>query len=328
MHEQWQSINGDCPPQRGEKMILTISLNPSVDISYKLDHFLINTVNRVEDVSKTAGGKGLNVSRVLRQLGEDVTASGFLGGSLGGFIRTQIELLKIEDKFVKINGETRNCIAIIHEGKQTEILESGPVISESEATLFLKKFTNDVKQVDMVTISGSLPEGLPTNFYVNILKIAAGFHIPVLLDTNGALLTSILNSEYKPFLIKPNEEEFSELMGLQKVNQLQIIEGLKSGLFEDIPWVVVTLGADGAIIKHGQTLYKARAPKIEAINPVGSGDSVIGGFASGISRGLVDKELIKFGLAMGVLNALEEKTGHIDVEKVEWAIKQMVVEKI
>ena len=122
-------------------MILTITLNPAVDISYKLDYFSLDTVNRVEDVSKTAGGKGLNVARVLHQLGEDVAASGFLGGSLGDFIRTQLAAIGIQDFFVPIDGETRNCIAIIHEGKQTEILESGPVISASEAELFLEKFT-------------------------------------------------------------------------------------------------------------------------------------------------------------------------------------------
>src|SRR5699024_8956086 len=107
-------------------MILTITLNPSVDISYKLDRFGIDQVNRVQDVSKTAGGKGLNVTRVLHQLQEDVAASGFLGGSLGDFILKQLGNLGMRDFFTPIDGETRNCIAVIHEGKQTEILEGGP----------------------------------------------------------------------------------------------------------------------------------------------------------------------------------------------------------
>ena len=309
-------------------MILTITLNPSVDISYKLDQFSIDTVNRVENVSKTAGGKGLNVARVLCQLGEEVAASGFLGGSLGGFISSQIETLGIQDYFVRIAGETRNCISVIHEGKQTEVLESGPTITENETILFLDKFTEYVQQVEIVTISGSLPKGLSTNFYVKLLEIARNFDTQVLLDSNGALLTSILESENKPYLIKPNEEEFADFLGQNSMNETQIIEALESPLFVDVPWVVVTLGADGAIVKHGKALYRAKAPKIEAINPVGSGDSVVAGFAAGISRGLADAELIKFGLAMGVLNALEEKTGHINVTKVEWAVEQMWVEKV
>ena len=111
-------------------MILTITLNPSVDISYKLDCFSLDTVNRVDDVSKTAGGKGLNVARVLGQLGEKVAASGFLGGSLGGFISSQIAALDIDNFFVEIAGETRNCIAVIHGRKQREILESGVAVEQ------------------------------------------------------------------------------------------------------------------------------------------------------------------------------------------------------
>ena len=309
-------------------MILTITLNPAVDISYKLENLSLNTVNRIEDVSKTAGGKGLNVARVLHQLGENVAASGFLGGSLGEFIRSRLATIGIQDFFVSISGETRNCIAVIHEGKQTEILESGPVITASEAALFLEKFTEYASQVNIVTLSGSLPKGLPTDFYVDLVRISNEYDAKVLLDSNGALLTALVASEHKPYLIKPNEEELADLLGQKSVDEVQIIEALESALFAEIPWVVVTLGADGAIVKHNKTLYRAKAPKIEAINPVGSGDSVIAGFAAGIARGLADEALIKFGLSMGVLNALEEQTGHINAENVEWAVDQMSVDRI
>lgn len=309
-------------------MILTITLNPAVDISYKLEQFSLDTVNRVGDVSKTAGGKGLNVARVLQQLGEVVAASGFLGGSLGDFIRSQIGLLAIQDFFVGIAGETRNCIAIIHEGQQTELLEAGPVISNQEAAIFLEKFTGIVQQVDIVTISGSLPKGLPSDFYTKMVEIANEHDTRVLLDSNGALLTSIVKSENKPYLIKPNAEELADLLGKKSLDEVQIRQALTSSLFADIPWVVVTLGADGAIIKYGDHLYRVTAPKVEAINPVGSGDSVVAGFAAGFSRGLIGEELMKFGLSMGVLNAMEEKTGYIDVEKMAWVVEQMHVEKI
>ena len=309
-------------------MILTITLNPAVDISYKLNTFSLDAVNRVGDVSKTAGGKGLNVARVLHQLGEEVAASGFLGGTLGDFIRSQIGQLAIQDFFVEIAGETRNCIAIIHDGQQTELLETGPVISDKEASVFLEKFTETVQQVGIVTVSGSLPKGLPSDFYTKMVAIANKHDTRVLLDSNGALLTSIMKSEYKPYFIKPNVEELAELLGEKLLDEVRIRQALTTSLFADIPWVVVTLGADGAIIKYGNYLYKVTAPKVEAVNPVGSGDSVLAGFAAGFVRGLVDEELMKFGLSMGVLNAMEEKTGHIDVEKMAWVIEQMHVEKI
>lgn len=309
-------------------MILTITSNPAVDISYKFDHFLLDNLNRIEDVSKTAGGKGLNVSRVLHQLDEEVAASGFLGGRLGSFISAQIKEIGIKDSFVQISGETRNCVAIIHNGKQTEILENGPVISEHETTIFIEKFTEYVQQVELVTISGSLPKGLSTDFYVKLIAIANKYKVRVILDVNGELLTSILESENKPYLIKPNKDELGDLLGKESIDELQIIEALSSPLFNSIPWVVVTLGAEGAIVKHGKKFYKAKAPKIEAINPVGSGDSVVAGFAAGLVRGLEDESLIKLGLSMGVLNAMEEKTGHINVGKIDWAIEKIEVERI
>ncbi|WP_327606980.1 hexose kinase [Virgibacillus tibetensis] len=307
-------------------MILTITLNPSVDISYKLDSLSLDTVNRVNDVSKTAGGKGLNVSRVLRQLGQDVAATGFLGGSLGDFIRVEIAKLGIGDLFVGIDGDTRNCIAVIHEAQQTEILEAGPAVNKGEAILFLENLSAHIQQADVVTISGSLPKGIADYFYKKILEITAEDNTPVLLDTKGELLACTLEGTSKPYLIKPNQEELADLVGRKLETEAEVINAMHTQLFEDIPWVVVTLGADGAIVKHGDTFYRARAPKVNAINPVGSGDSVIAGFAAGVSRGLVDEELIKFGLSMGVLNAMEEKTGHIDPEKIDWCIGEMQID--
>lgn len=309
-------------------MILTITLNPSVDISYKSDSFSLDAVNRVADVSKTAGGKGLNVTRVLHQLGEDVAASGFLGGSLGSFISKEISTLGIRNLFVEIEGATRNCIAVIHEGKQTEILESGPTITQNEANIYLEKFSDYMQQAEIVTISGSLPKGLADDYYNKILEITAHDDTPVLLDTKGELLAQALQSETKPYLIKPNQDELADLLGKELTSEIHVIEALQSELFADVPWVVVTLGADGALVKQNHAIYSVTAPKVNAINPVGSGDAVIAGFAAGLSRGLTDVALIKYGLAMGVLNAMEEKTGQIDPAKVDWCVGQMDVERI
>ncbi|MBA4602333.1 hexose kinase [Thermoactinomyces mirandus] len=307
-------------------MICTITLNPSVDIRYEMDRFLPDQVNRVNRVSKTAGGKGLNVARVLRQLGEDVAASGFLGGSLGHFIRSELSRLGIHNGFVSIKGNTRNCIAIIHEGKQTEILESGPLVSKSESDQFLKWFSEFVPLVKVVTLSGSLPKGLAKDYYGKLIETANG--IPVLLDTNGELLKSTLAKANKPFLIKPNQDELADLLGGKPEKEEQIINALKAEIFAGIPWVVVTLGADGAIVKHGHACYRARMPRVDVKNPVGSGDSVLAGFAAGFARGLVEEKLVRFGLAMGVLNAMEEKTGYINTGKLTWCMQQMIVENL
>lgn len=309
-------------------VIVTITLNPAVDISYQLDEFQLDTANRVENTSKTAGGKGLNVARVVKQLNEQVGASGFLGGSLGNFIREQLQKGEIDDLFVPIHGETRNCIAVLHDGKQTEILEGGPEILSEEREQFLQEFSEFVKEADIVTISGSLPKGLTSEFYKELICITNRQEKRCLLDTNGELLKDVLSSEQKPYLIKPNEAEFADLFGKDEMTEAHIIDALSSPLFTGIEWVVVTLGDQGAIIKNGDKLYFVKIPSVAVVNAVGSGDSVIAGFSVGMKRGLTGTELISYGLTMGILNAMEEKTGQINPMKIEEIQKKIRVEEI
>lgn len=306
-------------------MILTITLNPSVDISYTLsDGFLLDQVNRVGNVSKTAGGKGLNVARVLKQLNEDVAATGFLGGELARFIKEQIKEKNIHDYFIPIQSNTRNCIAILHEDKQTEILESGPTILASEYELFIRKLSKYAKEVKFITVSGSLPKGVPKRFYRQILTVASENAVPVLLDTKSELLKQCLEHDKKPLLIKPNESEIAELLGVKgKMQEREIEQSLQNPIFNGVAWIVVTLGSDGAIIKHGEQIYRVKIPAVEVMNPVGSGDAVIAGFVSGLSKGMTDIPLIEYGLTMGILNAMEEQTGYIDSKKIE-TIKEMI----
>src|SRR5699024_9273316 len=173
-----------------------------------------------------------------------------------------------------------------------------------------------IQKVESITVSGSLPKGVPVDFYSEILTIASKYSVPVLLDTKGELLKHCLQHDSKPYLIKPNEEEIADLLDESLTNEADIKKALQSPVFNGVSWVVVTLGENGAIIKHDQQVYRVRIPKVKVINPVGSGDSVIAGFASGLSQGLSGIPLMKYGLTMGVLNAMEEKTGHIDPLKI------------
>lgn len=305
-----------------------MTLNPSVDIKYTLDYFSIDEVNRVDQVIKTAGGKGLNVSRVLKQLDADVGATGFLGGELGEFIRSELKKECIVDLFVPISGKTRNCIAVIHEGMQTEILESGPVIQDEEIEHFLSNFIKILPQVDLVTISGSLPKGVPTNFYQRIIELCSQHEKLVLLDTNEKLLDASLKGRAKPYLIKPNREELAGFLGREINSQEDLMVALEDQAFQDIEWVVVSLGSKGAMIKHQESIYNVQIPKVEAVNPVGSGDSVIAGFASGLSRKLEKTTLMRYGIAMGILNAMEEKTGYINPANIDWCMEQIKIEKL
>ncbi|MBY4981725.1 MULTISPECIES: tagatose-6-phosphate kinase [Streptococcus] len=310
-------------------MILTITLNPSVDIAYQLDTFHLDTVNRVEKVQKTAGGKGLNVTRVLKQIGEDVVATGFIGGEIGSYVKTQLTRNAIKNSFVEIGNETRNCIAVLHDGKQTEILEQGPTIQEHEAMNFIEHLEIILNNVDVVVISGSLPKGLASNYYVEIVELCKKRGVAVVLDCSGEALKNVLESQQKPTVIKPNTEELSQLIGKEVTDDIQELKSVLSGqLFQGIDWIVVSLGAQGAFAKHNDKFYRVRIPKIKVVNPVGSGDSTVAGIAASLVHALPDTELLKKANVLGMLNAQEEQTGYVNLENAESLYSQIEVEEV
>lgn len=311
-------------------MLLSITLNPSVDISYRLDRFILNDVNRVSEVKKTAGGKGLNVARVAHLLGMDVLATGVLGGTLGSFIENKLDEDHIKHAFLHTNQEARNCIAILHEHMQTEILESGPVLSANEQEMFLQHFENLLQDVSVVTISGSIVKGFSNDVYSKIIEIAGRHNIPVILDTSGKTLkVSLQNKNALPFLIKPNTTELCQLLNQEITNDLeQLKTALMNPLFEGIPWIVVSQGGDGAFVKHQNQFYNVTIPKISVINPVGSGDSTVAGLAKAIEQHLDDQTTIQYGMAAGILNTMETQTGYVDASKFDHYVNLVEVKNI
>ena len=309
-------------------MILTVTMNPSIDISYPLDELKIDTVNRVVDVTKTAGGKGLNVTRVLSELGDQVAATGLIGGKLGEYLVENIDD-KVAKRFFSIQGETRNCIAILHGENQTEILEKGPEVLEKEGQDFLAYFKELLENIEVVAISGSLPAGLPVDYYANLVELANKAEKPVVLDCSGAALQTVLESPHKPTVIKPNNEELSQLLGREVSKDLdELKEVLSEPLFEGIEWIIVSLGADGAFAKHGDTFYKVDIPKIQVVNPVGSGDSTVAGISSGLYHKEADEALLTKANVLGMLNAQEKMTGHVNMAHYDELYKQLHVRTV
>lgn len=311
-------------------MILTITANPSVDISYNIENLKIDDVNRVELVNKDAGGKGIHVSYVLNELGEKVINSGFVGGKLGEFIEKRLDERKISHDFIKLEDETRNCIAIIHDNKQTEILEKGPTISFEKEKEFLDHLEKLSKNIEIINISGSLPKGLDASFYQKIIKFAKENKIFVSLDTSGNTLKEIVKGEIKPDLIKPNETEIKDIIEKEfPENEEEIRKIFEKAPLKDIPYVIVSQGKDGALFKIKNKIYKAKVPKVKAINPVGSGDSTLAGALSAIFNKEDDEDFIKKSMTCGLLNVLNEEIAHINIndfdkykEKIE--IKELI----
>lgn len=296
-------------------MILTVTMNPSIDVSYPLTHLQINDVNRTAKVSKSAGGKGLNVARVIHLLNHPVTTTGVLGGDFGHFIEQHLDADKIDHKFAHISQESRQCIAILHDGgNQTEILEAGPILSNADGQGFLNHFADLLAQVDLVTISGSLPRGLGNDFYARMLKLSAEKDTPVILDVSGSPLAVSLAGTAKPIAIKPNETELAALLHspVDKHNLPQLKTLLQDPLFTGIEWVMVSLGAAGALVKHQDHFYHAAIPKIHVVNPVGSGDATIGGLAIALASHQEPSEVMKTAMTCGMLNTIEAKTGFVE----------------
>lgn len=313
-------------------MLLTVTMNPSVDISYGLDEFIIDDVNRTNQVSKTAGGKGLNVARVAKLAGLNVSTTGILGGYLGGYIKDRLEADAIEHTFFEIDQESRNCIAVIHEGKQTEILESGPKISPEETKKFLTYFETllENEEFSLLTISGSLPTGMDSEVYKQMIYLANDANIPVVLDASGTNLSDILDDK-KIVLkaIKPNIDELNAIehtLVREDINEIKNI--LDKERYDRCEWVIVSLGGEGSLIKHDGKYYRVTVPKIEVVSPVGSGDATVAGFSMGIINQLSDEELMKTTMTTGVLNTLNEKTGYVDMNYFDEIFNQIKVEKL
>ena len=311
-------------------MIVTVTMNPSIDISYPLEQLKLDTVNRTDQVSKTAGGKGLNVTRIIHDLKGDVLATGVLGGFHGAYIAEELKKAGIKQAFTAIQEESRDSIAILHEGNQTEILETGPTVSYKEQQVFLKKFRELVKKAEIVTLSGSLAKGLPLNFYQRLVQLAKEQAVKVLVDTSGESLRQVLAVEHKPFLIKPNLEELEALLGQQfSLDELEELQrALNQPLFTGVEWIVVSLGKEGALAKYRDSFYRVTIPRIKTVNAVGSGDATIAGFAYGLSQEMSLTELLKLCMASGMANAQERQTGHVDPVNVVAHFTKIEVKKI
>lgn len=296
-------------------MILTVTMNPSIDMSYPIEHLKIDDVNRVSSVDKTAGGKGLNVSRVIALMGKSVTATGMIGGHFGEYIKDQLTKDNIKHNFFQIDQESRNSIAILHDGgNQTELLESGPTILPVDAKKFKIFFEQLTEKFTLITISGSLPKGLSIDFYTDLIKLAGTHQCKVILDTSGDSLSSALQSAIKPNLIKPNEEEL-EMLIKQKIdmtNDNALKKALQEPIFNGVEWIVVSLGAKGAFVRHHSRYYRVQIPKISVKNPVGSGDATLAGLAMAIDEGASEEEILKMAMTMGLLNTMESRTGFVD----------------
>ena len=310
-------------------MITTVTLNAAIDKAYYMEREIVGgTVMRVKKVQNTAGGKGLNVARVVELCGEEVLATGIVGGFNGQYLEQMLTEDGVAHDFVHVKSETRSCINILDDRfGSTEFLEPGFEILPDEESDFLDLFRRLIAKSDIVTISGSVPKGVSANIYEKMIKMVKAEGKPVILDTGGRLLASGLLA--KPTVIKPNREELSALLG-KAIEDVSVAATFAEQLSKSgIPYVIVSLGKDGAILACKEGVFHGKPTrKVKIKNTVGCGDSMVGGFAVALLRGYPPSQALQYAVAVATANAMSEGTGNFDPQILNGLIEKIAVKKM
>lgn len=308
-------------------MILTVTANAAIDKRYVVERYGVGNVNRVKSCAANAGGKGINVARVASIAGEKMIATGFLGGHAGKFISERVEARGIISDFVWCDGESRTCINIWDEveKQQTEFLEPGFSVTEADCVRLIETFKKNLAACKVVTISGSAPKGAGPDLYKRMIREANNAGKPVILDTSGKLLEECLLE--RPFMIKPNIDEIRALTRRPMNSREALIRAARDLHDDGIEVVAISLGGEGSLVSCKEGVYDVKVPKIDAVNTVGCGDSMIAGFAVGISRGLPMEETIRLASAISAANAMRLETGFFVKEDMEAILPKVQIKK-
>ncbi|QCT74270.1 1-phosphofructokinase [Macrococcoides canis] len=303
-------------------MIYTITLNPSIDYVMFTDGFEAGALNRAHTTYKFAGGKGINVSRVLKSLNTESTVLGFLGGFPGQFIEDKLKVSDIQVDCVQVESDTRINVKL-KGASETEINAPGPDINERHIEQLmnkLKTLTSD----DTVVIAGSIPSSMPADIYAQIAELCHDQQIKFVVDAEKALLNSVLN--YNPLFIKPNIVELEEMFNTTLSTDKSIYEAAKQLLHKGAQMVFVSMGGDGAMLVTEDRCIKATVPKGQVVNTVGSGDSTVAGMVAGLTNGLSLESAFKQAVACGTATAFTEDLA--TNEEIQEIINQIQIEQL
>ena len=286
-------------------MIYTVTFNPSIDYIVRLEQFMPGEINRVNYEQILPGGKGINVSIVLKNLGHDSTALGFLASFTGVAMQQMLHTFGVTDDFVRLDDGFSRINVKIKAERETEINGQGPVITqEAQRALFEK--LDRLTHGDTLVLAGSIPNTLPDDMYERIMEHLAGRGIRIVVDATKNLLRRVL--KYRPFLIKPNNHELGEMFGIELKTDDDIIFHAKKLQEEGATNVLISMAGDGAILLTSEgVFYRSAAPKGTLVNSVGAGDSMVAGFLAGFMESDGDYERAFYmGVATGSASAFSK----------------------
>ena len=303
-------------------MIYTVTLNPSIDYIVRLDKVLIGSVNRMDSDDKFAGGKGINVSRVLKRLGIENTATGFIGGFTGKFITDTLKEEGISSHFVEVEQDTRINVKIKADA-ETEINGPGPEISNQKLEE-LEKFLSSLTSEDTVVFAGSSPKNLGNVVYKKLIGITRKTGAQVVCDFEGQTLLDSL--EFEPLLVKPNNHELGDIFGVKLESLDQIESYARQILDKGAQHVIISMAGDGALLVTREGAYFAKPIKGNVKNSVGAGDSMVAGFTGEFVRSGDVIQAFKWGVACGTATTFSDDLATADYIKEIY--EKVEVEKI
>ena len=293
-------------------MILTTTLNAALDVTYRVKRLDRHATHRVQEVAEAPGGKGLNVARVLAALGQEVTATGFLGGTNGATVRTLLREERrhhstLREELLPIADATRRTLAVVDtaSGDTTQFNEPGPHIRPPEWQAFLGRFRELLQRARAVALCGSLPRGLPVGSYATLIREARRAQVPVLLDTSGEPLQRGLAA--RPDLVKPNLQELADVTG--STDPLEAARGARR---RGARAVVASLGAEGLMLVTADGARRVRPPRRFGGNPTGAGDSAVAGLLLGMVRGWSWSRTLTEAAALAAATVRAPRAGEFD----------------
>lgn len=310
-------------------MILCVNLNAAIDKTIVVDSFRLGSIHRPQTVRSLAGGKGCNVARALLTFGQKPVVTGWVGGTAGQFIENQLQQEGIATDFIYTDFESRTCTSILDSSNQhmTEIYENGPPVENSQVNEMRSHFEDIVASYSAVTLSGSLPPGVPDDFYGQLIMIAHQAEVPVFLDSSREALRRGVDA--KPFLVKPNESEIAMLTNqdLENLEQFAAAALHISNKYKTM--VVLSLGRQGAIVAHeDEEVLQVMAPPVAAKSAVGSGDCLLAGVVHGFIKGFERIEWVKLGVAAGTANTLTIGAGQFSRKDLHKILPSVVASEL
>lgn len=309
-------------------MIYTFTVNPSLDKLYILNKLDVGEYNRGQVVQYDLGGKGINVSRCLKELGDDSIVMGVFAGSTGNFLVDKLQEQGFKVEPIRINGENRSNVTLIenYNGKMTKLNEVGPSADSNTLTLILDKIKKLTKKGDIWVLSGSVLPGLPNGFYAILIKKIQACGGMAFLDASGMWL--IYGYQAIPFLVRINKVEAETVVGSQFATKDDVINAIKKFQNKGLAFSIISLDAEGAMFADKTRILEVTAPRVAAKTVVGAGDAMMGMIVHGFTHGWPFEKIAKWGVAAGSASVMKEGTSVAEFKLIQALVDDVVVNEI